>query len=310
VDGKQPGKPDLKRIQNLKIPPAWTAVAINLAPTGRVQVIGKDAAGRWQYLYHANHVRVQELRKFRRLIRFAEALPELRRTVRRHIKDSNLGRERVMACIVRILSSCFIRPGSEVYASENGSYGIATLRHKHVEVKGDVVHMNFPGKSGVRQYRELKDRRVAETIKALLKLKGPEVFKYKNGEGNFVDVKSRQINEYIKGVMGEQFTAKDFRTWAGTLVCACALARAGNEVPEKGKLRERQLAAAIKETADALGNTPAVCRSSYICPAIIDSFLTGKIIDRYFGTLRQFISYRGLKLHPAEKALLKLLKKA
>lgn len=307
ADGKRPSLDDLQRIYELKIPPAWSDVAINGAATGRLQAVGKDVAGRWQYLYHPIHVKTQELRKFKRLIRFAEALPLMRRTVNRHIKEPTMTRERVMACIMRILSSCFIRPGSEVYASENGSYGIATLRRNHVSVKGDTVYMDFPGKSGVRQYRQLKDQRVAKTVRALLKVPGREVFKYQDEDGKFVDVKSRHINKYIREIMGAHFSAKDFRTWAGTLVCACALARVGNEMMDKGTLRERNVVAAVKETAEALGNTPAVCRSSYICPAVIDGFLTGKIIDRYFSTLEELIHYRGLKLHPAERAVLRFL---
>lgn len=309
ADGKRPSMDDLQRIHELKIPPAWTRVAINSAANGRLQAVGKDAAGRWQYLYHTTHVRTQELRKFKRLIRFAETLPLMRRTVNRHIKDPTLGREKVMACIMRILSSCFIRPGSEVYASENGSYGIATLRFNHVKVRRDTVYMDFPGKSGVRQYRELKDHRVAETVRALLKLPGREVFKYKDEDGKFVDIKSRHINKYIREIMGTHFSAKDFRTWAGTLVCACALARVGTEMVDKGALRERLVVSAVKETAEALGNTPAVCRSSYICPTIIDGFLTGKLIDRYFSTLEEVVHYRGLKLHPAERSVLRFLKR-
>ena len=160
---------DRQRIYELKIPPAWTDVAINPAAKGRLQVVGKDTAGRWQYLYHENHTRVQELRKFRRLTKFAQAIPQMRATVRRHLKQPGLGRERVLACMLRILSTCFMRPGSEAYASEHGSYGIATLRRKHVTVKGDVVEFDFPGKSGVRQYRQLEDRQVARVIRSLLK---------------------------------------------------------------------------------------------------------------------------------------------
>jgi DNA topoisomerase-1 len=213
-----------------------------------------------------------------------------------------------MASIVRILSSCFIRPGSQVYASENGSYGIATLRPKHVKVKGSVVEFDFPGKSGVRQVRQIRDRQVAKVVKGLLKEPGREVFKYKNGNGEFVDVKRRHITEYIREVMGEKFSAKDFRTWAGTLVCACALAKAGVDVAEKKTARKRKVVAAIKQAAEALGNTPAVCRSSYICPEIINSFDTGKIIDRYFNTLNELITYRGKTLHAAEKSLLRFMK--
>jgi DNA topoisomerase-1 len=215
-----------------------------------------------------------------------------------------------MACILRILSTCFMRPGSQVYASENGSYGIATLRPSHVKVKGDIVEFDFPGKSGVRQFRQLKDRQVAKVIRSLLKVPAREVFKYQNGNEVFADVKRRHINEYIREVMGANFSAKDFRTWAGTLVCACALARVGTELIEKKTVRKRKVVEAIKETAEALGNTPAVCRSSYICPEIINSFETGKIITNHFGTLTDLITYRGTKLHPAEKSLLNFMKRA
>jgi DNA topoisomerase I len=310
ADGQKVGAADLKRIQSLKIPPAWTDVAINTRAGGALQVIGKDAAGRWQYLYHENHTRRQDTKKFQRIIAFAEALPKMRATVASHLRQPGLGRERVLASIMRILSTCFIRPGSEVYASENGSYGIATLRPKHVKVKGDLVEFDFPGKSGVRQIRQIKDRQVAKVVRGLLKQPAREVFQFRNGNGEFVDVKRRHITEYIREVMGEEFSAKDFRTWAGTLVCACALARAGIEIVEKKTARKRKVVAAIKETAEALGNTAAVCRSSYICPEIINSFETGKIIDRYFNTLNEMITYRGKTLHAAEKSLLRFMKKS
>src|SRR5437764_9564220 len=151
-----------------------------------------------------------------------EDLPRMRGTVARHLRQPGVGRERVLACILRILSTCFMRPGSEVYASEHGSYGIATLRRKHVKVKGDLVEFDFPGKSGVRQQRQLRDRQVARVIRATLKLPGYNVFKYENGEGQIVNVTRRHINEYIKELMGENFSAKDLRTWSGTLVFACA----------------------------------------------------------------------------------------
>ena len=307
ADGWKVEASDLERIQKLRIPPAWTEVAINSAANGRVQVIGKDAAGRWQYLYHESFVRQQEQKKFRRIIRFAESLPQMRRTINRDFRAPALTREKVLACILRILSTCFMRPGSEVYANENGSYGIATLRPKHVRVKGDVVSFDFPGKSGVRQHRELKDKRVARTVKSLLNINGKEVFKYQNGNGEFVDIQSRHINQYIKEVMGEKFSAKDFRTWAGTLVCACALARAASEASENGRVVKRKVVEAIKETAEVLGNTPAVCRSSYICPDVIDNF-PKRILTNYFTNVEQIITYRGYKLHPAEKSLLRLLK--
>lgn len=309
-DGGKVSAADLRRIKELVIPPAWTEVAINSLPGGRLQAVGKDVAGRWQYRYHENHTRAQDQKKFQRLIKFAEALPKMRAAVSRHLRQPALGKERVLASIVRILSTCFMRPGSQVYASENGSYGIATLRPKHVSVKGEVVEFDFPGKSGVQQQRQLKDRQVAKVIRGLLKERGKEVFKYQNGNSAFVNVTNRHINEYIKEIMGEKFSAKDFRTWAGTIICACALAREGTELEEKLPHRRRKVIAAIKETAEMLGNTPAVCRSSYICPAVINSFERGKIIDGHFETLEAFLAYRGRKLHQGEKALLRFLKQS
>jgi DNA topoisomerase I len=301
---------DLKRIDELKIPPAWSDVWINAAAGGAVQAIGRDAAGRLQSLYHANHVRRQEARKFRRLIKFAEALPKMRATVASHIKQPGLGREPVMAAMLRILSTCFLRPGSQVYAGENGSFGLATLRPRHVKVKADAVDFDFTGKSGVQQQHQLKDRPVSRIVRSLLQQPSREVFKYQNGDGEFVNVTRYHINDYIREVMGENFSAKDFRTWAGTLVCACALARLGAEIAENGASRKRKVVEAIKETADILGNTPAVCRSSYICPEIINGFEHGRIIGSYFNTLDELITYRGRKLHAAEKSLLAFMRRS
>jgi DNA topoisomerase-1 len=301
---------DRKRIHQLKIPPAWSDVWISSAAGGAVQAIGQDAAGRLQYLYHADHVRRQQARKFRRLIKFAQALPKMRATVASHIRQPGLGRARVMASILRILSTCFLRPGSQAYASENGSFGLATLRPRHVKVKGDVVEFDFTGKSGVHQQSQLTDRQVSKIVRSLLKHPSREVFKYQNGDGEFVNVTRHHINDYIREVMGERFSAKDFRTWAGTLVCACALAKAGTEAPESRAALKSKVVAAIKETADILGNTPAVCRSAYICPEIINGFEKGKVIDRSFKSLDELISYRGRKLHVAEKSLLAFMKQS
>src|ERR1051325_7668694 len=303
-------KTDLDRINDLKIPPAWTDVFINPAANGRVQAIGKDAAGRWQYLYHESHTRMQELRKFRRITKFAKAIPKMRATVARHLRQPRLTRERVLAAVLRILSTCYMRPGSEVYASENGSYGIATLRRKHITVKGDLIEFDFPGKSGVRQQRQLRDKQVARVIRKTINLPGYNVFKYINGDDKPVPVTRRHINEYIKEVMGSSFSAKDFRTWAGTLVCACALARNVNEeLSEKKTARNKRIVAAIKETAEVLGNTPAVCRGSYVCPEIISSFEKGQVIDDCTTKLDELIAFRGRGLHKAEQALLRFLKK-
>jgi DNA topoisomerase-1 len=310
LNGSAVTKADRDRINNLRIPPAWIEVAINSAANGRVQVVGKDAAGRWQYLYHENHTRAQEVKKFQRLTRFAKALPKMRRTINRDLRQPGLTRERVLACVLRILSSCSMRPGSEVYASENGSFGLATLRSNHVTVKGDTIYFDFPGKSGVRQKRELKDRRIARAIRSLLRKPGRRVFQFENGNGQLVDVTSRYINSYIKEVMGESFSAKDFRTWAGTLICACTLARFGTDQEERLSARRKKIVAAIKDTAEALGNTPAVCRGSYICPSIVSSFESGKAVSNCALSLDQYLRYRGQGLHSAERALVRFLTQA
>ena len=306
ADGKKVSKTDLERIDALRIPPAWKQVAINPSANGRVQVVGMDAAGRWQYLYHETHTRSQEARKFRRVVKFAQALPKLRKTIARDIRQPGLSRERVLATILRILSTCFLRPGSQVYASENGSYGVSTVRPKHVKVKADVVEFDFPGKSGVRQTNQLKDKHVAKVVRALLKRPG-QVFKFENGNGELTKVERRHINEYIKETMGEKFSSKDFRTWAGTVVCACALARIGIAESDTVATRKRKLIAAVKETAATLGNTPAVCRGSYICPQILAGYAEGRTIGNYFQTLEDLTRFRGRDLHKAERSLLRFL---
>lgn len=309
ANGKRPSREDLARIDDLKIPPAWTDVCINSNAGGTVQAIGKDAAGRWQYLYHEKHVRRSEKKKFERLIEFAASLPALRRAVAKDLRQPGLPRERVMAGIMRILASSFIRPGSQVYASENGSYGIATLRPKHVQVRKDTIIFDFPGKSGVKQHREVRDRQVAKLIRELLRQSAREVFAYRDEDGQLVDVKRRHINQYIKEVMGHGFSAKDFRTWAGTLICACALAQSAEDVNGHKAMRKRKWIEAIRETATALGNTPAVCRKSYVFPLLWTRFEKGVVIDRSFRSVGDVTNYRGTSLHAAEKALLKFLKR-
>jgi DNA topoisomerase I len=308
ADGKKVNGSDLKRIKALRIPPAWVDVAVNPLPGGMLQAVGKDAAGRWQYLYHENHTNRQEQKKSERLVHFVTALPKMRKAVPRDLARRDLGRERVMACILRILSTCFMRPGSQVYARENGSYGIATLRPRHVKVRGDLVEFDFRGKSRVVQHQELRDRQVAKVVRELLKHPAKEVFKYQDEAGDFVDVKRRHINHYIKEVMGDRFSAKDFRTLAGTLICACALARAAEEISDGKTAVKRKVIAAIRETAEVLGNTPAVCRSSYISPIVLISFEKGNVVDHYFGSVEELVNYRSKTLHRSEKALLKLLK--
>ena len=290
------------RIKAIRIPPAWKEVAIHPLAGGSVQAVGRDAAGRWQYLYHERQLAIRERKKLERMVRFLRALPRMRKIVHRDLGRPGIPRERVMAGIVRILSSGYLRPGSEVYASENGSYGISTLRPKHLQVRGEVLHFDFPGKSGQRQVRDVRDRRVAKLVRELLKHPG-EVFKFRSEDGAIVDVKTRHINAYIQEHMGERFSAKDFRTWAGTLLCACALARTEPEGRANPTVRKRSVAAALRHVAHHLGNTPAVCRSSYVFPVVLRRFEEGRVLRYAFnGDVR-----RSRDVERSERALLTLL---
>jgi DNA topoisomerase-1 len=211
-----------------------------------------------------------------------------------------------MACILRILSTCFMRPGSAVYAKENGSFGIATLQRRHASVHGDTVHFEYRGKAGKMQVRELRDRRVARIVRELKKLPGKaDLFQWVEDDGTIVDVRRRHINAYIKEVMGENFSAKDFRTWAGTLIAACVLARLHHEAVEGRTDRRKMLVAAIKETAAQLGNTPAVCKASYVWPSVLRDFEQGKVLKSYYRTLDELVEAR---TYATERALLELLK--
>jgi DNA topoisomerase-1 len=298
---------DRRRIESLRLPPAWRDVAISPSPSARVQAVGKDAAGRWQYVYHPSHVRRREESKFERMLAFGRALPGLRRTVERDIREPGLGRRTVLACMVRVLSISFLRPGSQQYADENGSYGIATLRRQHVQVRGSVVRFEFPGKAGKLQIREIRDARVARIVARLLELPGRDVFKFVAEDGSVCDVRRAHVNQYLKEVMGRRFSAKDFRTWAGTLICACALRQAGCSEGESKAARRKKVVAAIKQTAESLGNTPAVCRASYVSPRVVESFAAGRVIEARFESLETLLASDAVGLRRCERALLALL---
>jgi DNA topoisomerase I len=312
ANGKPLPAKERERIDALKIPPAWTDVLISPSATSKLQALGKDGAGRWQYRYHESFTKQREAEKYQRIVAFARALPKLRRRVAADLRKPGLGRDKVMACLLRILGSCFIRAGSQQYADENQSFGLATLRAKHVKVKGDTVIFDFPGKSGKQQHRELKDRQVARIVRECLKLPGRDVFKFQLDDGFVVDVRRRHINEYIQEVMGAQYSAKDFRTWGGTLICACALARAKERVKEAAekegpKAAKKTMVAAVKEVAEHLGNTPAVARDSYIYPSVLAMFEKGRVVERYFDSVEELARHEKPSLHGSEKALLEML---
>ena len=308
ADGRPVGPMLRARFTSLKLPPAWSRVAISPSPASRVQAVGRDAAGRWQYVYHPAHVRRREEAKFERMLAFGHALPKLRRTVARDLAQPGLGRCTVLACIVRVLATCFLRPGSEEYADANGTFGLATLRGDHVSVRGATVRFEFNGKAGKLQQRELRDARVARIVARLLELPGRELFKYVADDGTVCDVRRSHINQYLKEAMGQRFSAKDFRTWAGTLICACALCHTGVADGESAGARRKKLVAAVKATALQLGNTPAVCRSSYISPAVVASFEQGRVLDAHVASLDDLLAGGdGTALRRCEKALLALL---
>lgn len=307
-DGSRLPARDRERLSSLKLPPAWVHVAISPSPVARVQAVGRDAAGRWQYVYHASHVRRREESKFARMLEFGRALPRLRRAVARDLAEPGLGKCTVLACIVRVLSLCFLRPGSEEYADANGTFGLATLRSDHVTVRRTTVRFEFRGKAGKQQQREIRDARVARIVSRLLEVPGRELFKFVADDGTVVDVRRSHINQYLKDVMGSRFSAKDFRTWAGTLICALALGHAGVVDGESARARRRKLCAAIKATAEQLGNTPAVCRASYVSPVVVSEFEQGRVIEPCIESLEALLAGRdGPALRRCEKVLLALL---
>jgi DNA topoisomerase-1 len=266
------------RIRHLAIPPGWTDVFVSPTPSSAVQAIGRDRAGRWQYRYSEAQTLRRERKKRERLLTFLHALPEVRSRVARDLRSEGLVRERVLAAMVRLLLRGFLRPGSHVYARENGTYGLATLKPRHVKVRGRRITLAYPGKGGKAQVREIDDARAARVVAALLAEPGAQLFRYRAETGEWVDVRRRHINAYLREIGGCRITAKDFRTWAGTLFGACALARIGRPDEPSAAAVRRRVAQAMKETSERLGNTPAVCRSSYVSPDVLAAFAKGRIL--------------------------------
>lgn len=266
------------RIHELAIPPAWKDVWVCPDPLGHIQATGVDAAGRKQYLYHSRWQQRQAERKFEAVREFAHQLPRLRRAVTRDLKQQGMPRERALALAVRLLDLGFFRIGGEEYAEANESYGVATVRREHVTVKANEVVFDFPAKSGQRRVQSIRDPAARRAIEAMRRRRsGPDdLLAYRDEDGEWRDVRSDGVNAYIQEKAGERFSAKDFRTWHGTVLAAVALAAGappGSESANRGAIRE-----AVTEVAEALGNTPAVCRSSYIDPHVLDRFRDGVTI--------------------------------
>jgi DNA topoisomerase-1 len=267
---------ELQRIASLVIPPAWTDVWICPHASGHLQATGRDARGRKQYRYHTRWRIVRDEVKYGRLVAFAEALPHIRRRTDEDLARHGLPRQKVLATVVRLLETSLIRVGNEEYARDNGSVGLTTMRDAHASIDGATIRFTFRGKSGVRHAIDLKDRRLARIVKACRDLPGYELFQYTDTDGSRHAIDSSDVNAYIHEVCGQEFTAKDFRTWAGTVLAARALAAADRAASQAAA--QRQVVAAIESVARRLGNTRAVCRKSYIHPAVVDAYLQGTTI--------------------------------
>jgi DNA topoisomerase IB len=268
----------LERIRALAIPPAWRDVWICPDPFGHIQATGYDEAGRKQYLYHERWQRRQAERKFELVREFAQRLPRLRRAVIADLRRQGMPRERALACAVRLLDLGFFRVGGEVYAEENESFGLATVRREHVTLGRSEIVFDFPAKSGRRRVQSIRDAAARRAIETMHRRRsGPEdLLAYRQG-GGWRDVRSDEINDYIHEHMGEEFSAKDFRTWHGTVLAAVELA--GERPPRSEAAARRTIARAVGRVSEALGNTPAVCRASYIDPRVLDRYRDGVTIN-------------------------------
>jgi DNA topoisomerase I len=292
----------LLRIKRLAIPPAWTEVWICPSPNGHIQATGRDARGRKQYRYHERWREVRDENKFDRLAQFAKGLPNIRRRVAQDLKLAGLPRRKVLATIVRLLERTFIRIGNEEYARENKSFGLTTLKNRHVKVRGAQVRFRFRGKSGRHHEVDITDRRVARVIAKCQDLSGQDLFQYVDENGEVQDVTSQDVNDYLRQIAGEDFTAKDFRTWGGTVLAAIALSR--QEEFQTKKQAKSNIKTAICAVAELLGNTPAVCRKCYIHPLIVEAYLNRTRIAGLNGAGKKLIPPN---LRAAEQAVLKFL---
>jgi len=266
-------KKTLQRIRNLAIPPAWTDVWISADASGHLQATGRDARGRKQHRYHPRFREHQEAVKFDRLADFAKALPAIRNSVRGHMRRQGLPREKVLAAIVHLLDTTLIRVGNDEYARSNSSYGLTTLKDRHADVSGDKLRFVFTGKSGRSWRLTLKNRRVANIIKALQDLPGQRLFQYEDEDGAPQSVTSTDVNAYLREISGSDISAKEFRTWGGTVLAAAALAVFDR--PDSATLAKANIKAAIEEVAGSLGNTPTICRKCYVHPALLEAYESG-----------------------------------
>jgi len=296
----------LSRIRSLAIPPAWTDVWISAAPNGHLQATGRDARGRKQYRYHPRWNAVRDEEKFGRMLAFGRALPRIRARTAEDLRRPGLPREKVLAAVVRLLEATLIRVGNDEYARQNRSFGLTTLRDRHARVEASRIRFQFRGKSGVEHSVQVVDRRLARVVKRCQDLPGQELFQYVDEEGQRHAVESADVNAYLREITEDDFTAKDFRTWAGTVLAAQAL-QALEEVDSEVQAR-RNVVRAIESVAARLGNTPSVCRKCYVHPAVIDAYLDGTTLATIRAEVDRELRESLDDLDPEEAAILALLR--
>ena len=298
----------LERIERLTVPPAWTEVWICPDPRGHLQAWGRDTRGRKQYRYHARWREVRDAAKYTRLLGFAVALPRIRSRVARDLRQSGLTRDKVLATVVRLLESTMIRVGNEAYAKTNGSFGLTTLRRRHVDVTASRLRFEFRGKSQRHHTVDVTDRRLARIVRRCQELPGQELFKYVAGDGSRQIIDSEAVNAYLREICGQDFTAKDFRTWAGT-VHAFTLLRI-SPPPGTERMAKATVRIAIAQVAKQLGNTPAVCRTCYLHPAVIEAYMAGTLSTRRRKPYIPADREAGSRLSLAERQTVEVLEQA
>jgi DNA topoisomerase-1 len=298
----------LKRIASLVIPPAWEGVWICPLDHGHLQATGRDERGRKQHLYHPRWREIRDQTKYDRVMDFARALPGIRKQLKRDLAREGLCREKVLATVVRLLEVSLIRVGNEEYARDNKSYGLTTMKNRHARVRGAKIKFQFRGKSGKEHVVEVEDRRVARIVRACQDLPGQELFQYVDDAGQKHNVGSGDVNDYLREITNRDFTAKDFRTWAATVSAATELRRLGPA--DSDSAARSNVVAAVKATARSLGNTPAVCRKSYIHPAIIEAYLDGSLLPKLNDWKGKTSSNSAGWLRADEAAVLRFLRRA
>ena len=293
------------RIRRLAIPPAWTNVWISPHPNGHLQATGRDARGRKQYRYHSDWRSVRDETKYSRMIAFGHALPKIRRRIESDLKLPGLPRNKVLATVVRLLETTLIRVGNDEYAKNNNSYGLTTMLDSHAQIKGHTVSFRFKGKSGIDHEISVRDPLLARLVKKCQDLPGQEIFAYEGENGEILDVTSQDVNAYLREITGQEFTAKDFRTWAGTVLAAVALQQF--EEFTSGKQAKSNILRAVEAVAKMLGNTPAICRRCYVHPVVLDSYLAGATISTVRQETATTLRRRLHSLKPEEVAVMMLL---